>query len=121
MVQNAGNIKNVSLENLNPMLVFGKKLNDDLLKLEAEVAHSEIKLYSQKCEAIYKRIEPKLFALNEISKKLPVDDSVKFENARKAYVSIKRKYDNIINYDTTSYPFVKKGDSWTYKHRIEVE
>lgn len=114
-------MKNINLESLNPLLVFAKGLNDELLKIESEVAHSEIKLFSIKCDAIYKRIEPKLFALNEISKKLPVDDSVKFENARKTYVAIKRKYDNIIGYDQQSYPFIKKGDSWTYKHKIEVE
>ena len=72
LIQRAGNLKNITLETLNPILVNAKNLNDDLLKIESEVAHSEIKLFSQKCEAIFKRIEPKLFALNEISKKLPV-------------------------------------------------
>jgi hypothetical protein len=69
------------------------------LKTEAEIAHAEIKLYCRKCETIYTRVESKLFALNEISKKLPNDDLYKFENARKNYVAIKRKYDNIIGYD----------------------
>jgi len=78
------------------------------------VAHIEIVLYSEKANTKFQIIEPKLFALNEIARRIPPNDAVNFEICRKSYVSMRKKFDNILAFEAKNYPIINKGDMWNY-------
>ena len=90
----------------------------ELLDLEGQIGHNDIIVFSNRIINKFQKIEPQLFALNEVKHKIPPESLKEFESSRKKYVTIKQKHDTIVGAFCGKVP-QPIGNMWDYKIQIE--
>jgi len=93
LVDESGNLRVCALDKLVEILQRQKELNEDLLRLEKEVAMEEIELQQQRLGGLGSIIEPLLVQLNESKWRVPEDDQAVLDKVKLLYVKIKTDLD----------------------------
>ena len=113
-------INSCGFDKLVTIVSLNKEISNNLLLLEAKVAHSLIKVESDKINTKLDVVEPKLFILNEAKLRLHQDTLENFERTRKIYISIKSRFDYLLKQEQAQV-IPPNENMWLYRNKLEQQ